>query len=125
MSQAQKILVLRDKSVKNRSFAGIKRIPIRFTDLDPRIWSSKTFGARVSCDTEEIDPRSEWKEYNDFIKTIKKSTEKLDFKVCFEKMLTLEIAKDSSFQLRDKVFKLGYDCIEHHFLPIFIFRISN
>lgn len=110
MNQSQKILILRDKSVKNRSFAGIKRVPISLEKVHPGTWSSKTFGVRVSCDTEEVDPSPEWKEYNEFNENLRKSTEKLDFKVCFDKLLTLKISKDSSFQLRDKIFKLGYDC---------------
>ena len=95
---------------KNQIFAGVKRIPMRFADIPTAIYSSKTFGIRASCDTEEVDPRPEFEEYNEFIENAKKTTEKLDFKVDLEKMLVLKISSTKEFQKREKTFKFAYLC---------------
>ena len=104
------IYSLYQKFTNNHTFCGVERKPRLFADVPTAIYSSKTFGIRASCDTEEVDPDPKYVDYNKFIENVKKSPEKLDFKAGLEKILKFEISSDGSFQRRDKTFKFAYLC---------------
>ena len=110
MCAYREIYSLYREFTNNHTFCGVVRKPRLFTEIPAEIYSSKTFGIRASCDTEEVDPDPKYVDYNKLVENVKKSTEKRDFGVDLKKMLKLEIASDDSFQKRDKTFKFAYLC---------------